>query len=217
MCIRDRLIGSFGRKQERRRLGAILLAWHEFAVHKTVETRSRSQLRVSLKAQEALTAAAEGALDEYAKVLVDAERALDGEARTQSTLQRQAEEARTELASLRLKCHAAQQETLRLRTLVRHYELRYPKAFATTAPAPQAAAASDAGGGGGGGGGGGTADGAARVDVSEPGGGGSPAGAPPAPLIISRDEAERLHRLHAAAGAILSTCLLYTSPSPRDS
>ena len=54
--VRAMLIGSYKLKAERRVLERILRTWHEFAVHKTVETRSRSQLRASLKAQEALTA-----------------------------------------------------------------------------------------------------------------------------------------------------------------
>ena len=57
--VRVMLIGSFQRKTVRRLLSAMLVAWHEVAVHKTVETRSRSQLRASLKAQEELTASAE--------------------------------------------------------------------------------------------------------------------------------------------------------------
>ena len=211
--VRAMLIGSFARKTTRRMLTSILVAWHEFAVHKTVETRSRSQLRASLKAQEALTAAAESALDEYAKVLIDAERSLESEARTQFTLQRQAEEARTELTSLRLKCHTAQQECLRLRTLVRHYELRYPKAFPATALSPQTSPTSrrpppaagreaadaeqewssedqrwqsvE------------SADGTSGADEHAP--------PPPPPMIVTRDEASRLSRLHSAASSILTT------------
>ena len=41
--VRAMLIGSFVRKTKRRLLCNMLLAWHELAVHKTVETRSRSQ------------------------------------------------------------------------------------------------------------------------------------------------------------------------------
>ena len=67
----------------------------------------------------------------YAQVLLDAERSLDAESRTQSVLARRTASAHTELAALRVKCHSAQQEVLRLRTLVRHYEIRYPRAFAS--------------------------------------------------------------------------------------
>ena len=212
--VRAMLIISFAHKTTRRLLATIVTAWHEFSVHKTVETRSRSQLRVSLKAQEELTAAAEQALDEYAKVLIDAEGSLEAESRVQHTLQRQAEEARTELASLRLKCHSAQQECLRLRTLVRHYELRYPKAFAaaatevataggdevadppdaSTAAADASTAAADA-----------SADAAdASADAETPPA--SQVGPPmPPPLIVSQEEATRLSRLHAAADAMLTT------------
>jgi hypothetical protein len=202
--VRAMLIGSFHRKAIRRGLSQLLNAWHEYTVHKTVEMRSRSQLRASLRAQEALTAAGEEALDEYAKVLVEAERSLEAESRTQLMLARQAEEARGELASLRLKCHTAQQECLRLRTVVRHYELRYPRAFqqsALTQEATQAMEVPTVGGGGN----------VAPPDLSEaePGSedaaGAGAAGVvlPAPPLIVSRGEAERLQRLSLASDAML--------------
>ena len=226
------LIGSYARKQTRRLLARMLLAWHELAVHKTVETRSRSELRISLKAQEELTAAGEEALDEYARVLVEAERSLEVESRTQTMLTRQAEEARVELASLRLKCHTAQQECLRLRTVVRHYELRYPRAFASSAltvegtegmtvpqlsggAAGDAAMATDplaakpaaestaaAGGASGGLEGGEQSAPAAAASVT----------LPTPPLIVSRDEAERLQRLTLGSKAILQSDR-YTPPA----
>ena len=72
----------------------------------------------------------------YASVLLRAEKSLESESRTQQNLARQADAAHTELAALRVKCHAAQQEVLRLRTLIRHYEIRYPRAFVHSAIAP---------------------------------------------------------------------------------
>ena len=220
--VRAMLIGSFQRRLERRFLAQILTSWHEFTVHKTSETRSRSQLRASLFAQEALTAAAEEALDEYAKVLVEAEHSLEQEAKTQSRLAMQAEEARGELAALRLKCHTAQQECLRLRTVVRHYELRYPRAFEQSALARQQQQQQQGEDGVGRGGGGGEAVAAeepmpaAGEDDDEQSGGLRSASevvaVPEAPLIVSRSEAARMQRLSLASGTLLGKEGKYTPP-----
>ena len=78
---RSMLIGSFSRKVVRRFLQRILSTWREHVVYGQVEVRSRSQLVSALKSQEALAAASENALDEYAKVLIEAERSLQSEAK----------------------------------------------------------------------------------------------------------------------------------------
>ena len=143
--VRTMLIGSFRRKLLRRLLAQMVQAWHELAKFKKVETRTRAQLLEALKAQEALISAAEETLDEYARVLIGTEKSLENEARTQAHLTRIADDAHTELTALRLKSHAAQQEVLRLRTIMRHFEIRYPRATAILRiEVPDAAAMPDA-------------------------------------------------------------------------
>jgi len=199
--VRTMLIGSFRRKLVRRLLGTIVAGWHELTKRGTFDSRSKSQLRESLTVQEGLTAAAEDALEEYSKVLLDAERSLDAESRTQSLLARRTQSAHTELAALRVKCHSAQQEVLRLRTLVRHYEIRYPRAFASPMLEGHAAAVLPAV--------------AEEEVVPAPNGDGdaeppheaaSPALALPAvPLIVQTDDMHRLARLGLAVHPLLAT------------
>jgi len=195
--VRTMLIGSFRRKLVRRLLGTVIAGWHELTKKGNFDSRSKAQLRESLTVQEGLTAAAEAALDEYAKVLVDAERSLEAESRTQSLLARRTESAHTELAAMRVKCHSAQQEVLRLRTLVRHYEIRYPRAF--TSPMLQGHAAAML-----------PAVAEEEMAVVAPDGKGaagsrpaSPLALPALPLIMQNDEMRRLARLGLAVNPLL--------------
>ena len=64
--VRSMLIRSFRRKLLRRLLSDIVTAWHELALYHHVETRTKSELRDALKAQEALSTKAEETLDECA-------------------------------------------------------------------------------------------------------------------------------------------------------
>ena len=185
------LIGSFRRKLLRRLLAQMVQAWHELAKFKKVETRTRAQLLEALKAQDALIGAAEETLDEYARVLIGAEKSLENEARTQAYLTRIADDAHTELTAMRLKSHAAQQEVLRLRTIMRHFEIRYPRATAILRiEVPDAAAMSAA---------------AAHVPMALE-------SFPPPPLIVDVSEMKATQRLKAATSALASR-QLYTPPT----
>ena len=197
--VRIMLISSFRRKLLRRLLGQLVQAWRELTKYKAVETRTRSQLLDALKAQESLTAEAETTLEEYAKVLVEAESSLETEARSQAHLARHADDAHTELAALRLKCHSAQQEVLRLRTMLRHYELRYPRAaviMSTEAPsakgggAARAKAAHDD-----------AVPDTTHDDAPPP----PPPRLPPPPLIVEEEEMKSTQRLSVSANALLAT------------
>ena len=192
--VRTMLIGSFRRKLLRRLLAQMVQAWHELAKFKKVETRTRAQLLEALKAQEALISAAEETLDEYARVLIGTEKSLENEARTQAHLTRIADDAHTELTALRLKSHAAQQEVLRLRTIMRHFEIRYPRATAILRiEVPDAAAMHAA------------AMPAAHVPMAlEP--------FPPPPLVVDVSEMKATQRLKAATSALASR-QLYTPPT----
>ena len=185
------LIGSFRRKLLRRLLAQMVQAWHELAKFKKVETRTRAQLLEALKAQDALIGAAEETLDEYARVLIGAEKSLENEARTQAYLTRIADDAHTELTAMRLKSHAAQQEVLRLRTIMRHFEIRYPRATAILRiEVPDAAAMPAA---------------AAHVPMALE-------SFPPPPLIVDVSEMKATQRLKAATSALASR-QLYTPPT----
>eukprot|EP00965_Chrysotila_dentata_P191280 6174416-Pleurochrysis_carterae.AAC.1 len=91
--------------------------------------RDGERARESEGRGEYLSRTLEGSMLEYDAVLLEAENALSREEENERNLRAEMQSLRDELVATQLERHLAQQECLRLRSGLRYYELRYPRAF----------------------------------------------------------------------------------------
>jgi len=125
----EALTTAFRRRAARALLGRMLHGWCDLAVRKRVEVRTRGELLRALLEQEEANSLLEANVHEYSLVLREAEISLQQEDFKQKGLLVRQQHLEADLVTAQLAVHASQQESAKLRSALRNYEMRFPNAF----------------------------------------------------------------------------------------